>query len=65
MFEDAGRAAILLACIAVLVVLLMGINAFRKDGQDNRSRSNRLMQWRIGLQALAVVVILIVVAARR
>ncbi|MEJ6395639.1 twin transmembrane helix small protein [Gymnodinialimonas sp. 2305UL16-5] len=55
----------LLACAAVLVVLLLGINAFRKGGPEASRQSNKFMQWRIGLQALAVVLILIFVFFRQ
>lgn len=65
MFEDVGSLIVFFACFAVLVVLLMGINSFRKEGKESRSRSNILMQWRIGLQVVAVIIILIFVALRQ
>ncbi len=52
-------AAIVLALVATLVVLLMGVmNLFRKD-HDPRT-SNKLMRYRIILQATAVALIVIV-----
>jgi hypothetical protein len=52
-------AAIVLALVATLVVLLMGVmNMFRKD-HDPRT-SNKLMRYRIILQAAAVALIVIV-----
>lgn len=54
----------LLACAAVGVVLVLGLNSFRKDGAKARSTSNKLMQWRIGLQFLAIVLILLFVFVR-
>ena len=52
-------AAIVIALIATLVVLLMGvINLFRKN-HDPRT-SNKLMRYRIILQATAVALIVIV-----
>ena len=47
-----------LTLIAVSIVLVMGIGAMSRGGDFNRRHSNRLMRWRIGLQALAVVIIL-------
>lgn len=47
-----------LTLIAVSIVLVMGIGAMSRGGEFNRKHSNRLMRWRVGLQALAVVIIL-------
>lgn len=47
-----------LTLIAVSIVLVMGIGAMSRGGDFNRKHSNRLMRWRVGLQALAVVIIL-------
>ncbi|MBF9034904.1 twin transmembrane helix small protein [Rhodobacterales bacterium HKCCE2091] len=55
---------VLIACLAVVVVLALGINAFRRGGEYNRNNANKLMRWRLGLQALAVLVILLVVWLR-
>jgi len=54
----------LLACLAVLVILLMGINSFRKGGEYARSNSNRFMRWRLIAQFIVVVMILVFVYAR-
>ena len=51
-----------LACLAVVVILLIGIGGFAKGGEFNRKNANKLMRWRIGAQAVAVVLILIYVA---
>lgn len=51
--------AIVLALLATLAVLLMGVvNLFRKD-HDPRT-SNKLMRYRVILQAAAVALIVIV-----
>ncbi len=50
------------ACLAVLVVLLFGIGSFARGGEFNRRNSNKIMQLRILLQAVAVGVILLFVA---
>jgi hypothetical protein len=47
-----------LTLVAVSVVLFMGIGAMSKGGEFNRKHSNRLMRWRVGLQAFAVLVII-------
>lgn len=45
------------AAIAVLIVLALGvINMLRKD--HNPRTSNKLMQWRVGLQLGAVLLLL-------
>ena len=57
--------AVVGACLAVLVILLIGIGGFARGGEFNRRHGNRLMRWRIIAQALAVVLILLAVAARQ
>ncbi|MEM9755851.1 MAG: twin transmembrane helix small protein [Pseudomonadota bacterium] len=56
---------VIVACLAVLVVLLLGINAFRRGGEYNKNNANKLMRWRLGLQALAVIIIVVVIYIRR
>ncbi len=46
-----------IACFAVLAVLAFGIGTFGKGGEFNRLHANRLMRYRIGAQAVAVVLI--------
>lgn len=55
----------LLACAGVLVILLLGINSFRKGGVEASKESNKFMRWRIGAQFVAVVLILAFVYFRR
>jgi hypothetical protein len=47
-----------LALGAVAVVLLLGLANMMKGGSANRSQ--QLMRWRVILQALAIVVIMVV-----
>ncbi len=54
--------AILIVMLAVIVVLAKGIGSFGKGGTEGARQSNRMMRWRIGLQALAVVLIFILVS---
>ena len=53
--------AVVLAMAAVVIVLALGIGNFGKGTADSARFSNRMMRWRIGLQALAVVLIFILV----
>ena len=48
-----------IAVLAVAVILLMGIGTFGKGGEFNRKHANKFMRWRIGAQAVAVVLIVI------
>ena len=45
-----------IACFAVLAVLGLGLASFARGGGDRRW-SNKLMQLRIGLQFVAVILI--------
>ena len=53
--------AILIVMLGVVAVLAIGIGNFGKGGAEGARKSNRMMRWRIGLQALAVVLIFILV----
>ena len=48
-----------LALLAVLAVLVVGILSMLKGGEFNRKYGNLLMRWRVGLQALALVLIVV------
>lgn len=52
---------VIIACFAVLLVLMIGIGGFSRGGKFNKKYSNKLMRLRILLQALAVIIILIFV----
>jgi hypothetical protein len=47
-----------LAIIAVLIVLVMGLINMMRGGSSNRSQM--LMRWRVGLQFLAILLIMAV-----
>lgn len=47
-----------LALIGVVGALFLGLKSFTEEGEDARRRSNRMMQWRIGLQFLALVLMM-------
>ncbi len=44
------------AVIAVLLVLLLGLWTLLKGGSSNLSQ--RLMRWRVGLQFVAIIIIM-------
>jgi len=54
----------LIACFGVLVILLMGINSFRKGTAEAAKESNKFMRWRLIAQFGAVVLIMIFVWVR-
>ena len=54
-----------LACLAVVVILMIGIGGFAKGGAFNRKHANRIMRYRIVAQAIAVALILAFVTLRR
>lgn len=64
MLSDPFLIVVILASFAVLAILMVGIGGFAKGGEFNRKNANKLMRWRIGAQALAVVLILAYVAMR-
>lgn len=53
---------VLIACFAVFGILAVGIGGFGQGGEFNRKHGNRLMQYRIGAQFIAVLLILAYVA---
>jgi hypothetical protein len=50
---------LLLAMLATVGVLFVGLAAFFHGGEFNRKYSNKLMQARVAFQAIAVVILLI------
>ena len=53
----------MIACLAVLAILLYGEGSFARGGEFNRKYANKIMQMRLAAQAVAVVLILIAVAS--
>lgn len=45
-------------CIAVVAVLFLGIGSFARGGEFNARNSNLFMRWRVGLQAVAIALLL-------
>jgi hypothetical protein len=50
---------IFVALVAVFIVLVLGLWNMMRGGSANRSQS--LMRWRVGLQFLAIVVVMAVI----
>ena len=48
-----------LAALIVVIILMVGIGSFAKGGEFHKRNANRLMRWRIIMQAVAVILILI------
>ena len=53
---------VLVAVMAVAVVLFLGLANMLRGGSPNRSQM--LMRWRVGLQFIAIIIILIVLYVR-
>lgn len=53
------------AVLIVLVILMFGLGTFTRGGEFNRKYANRIMRWRVGAQAVAILLILLFVWLRR
>ena len=51
-------------CLAVVVILAIGIGGFARGGEFNRKHGNRMMRWRLIAQAVAIPVFLLYLWAR-
>jgi len=51
------------ATVAVLIVLILGLMTMMRGGNPNLSQ--KLMRWRVGLQFVAIIVIMITVYLAR
>ncbi|SIO33415.1 twin transmembrane helix small protein [Vannielia litorea] len=65
MLQDPLFILVAVACLVVVGILLFGIGGFAKGGDFNKKHANRVMRWRIGAQAVAIVLILLFVWLRR
>lgn len=54
-----------IACLAVVVVLMLGLGGFAGGGKFNKKNSNKLMRYRIVAQFIAVLFILAFVYFRK
>ena len=65
MFADPLTIIVAVACLVVLIILMIGIGSFGAGGPWHARNANRIMRWRVGMQAVAILIILIVVAIRQ
>ena len=61
MASDPLFIVMIVAMLAVVGILMVGIGGFAKGGEFNRKHANRIMRYRIYAQFIAVLVILAVV----
>jgi uncharacterized membrane protein affecting hemolysin expression len=57
MFSDPLFLFAAIACLVVLGILLFGIATFARGGEFNKRNANKIMRWRLGVQFIAVVLI--------
>ncbi len=65
MIQDPLFILIILACLAVVVVLMLGLGGFAKGSGWAQKNSNKLMRYRIGAQFIAVLLIVAYVFLRK
>lgn len=65
MTQDPFFILIILACLAVVVVLMLGLGGFAKGSGWAQKNSNKLMRYRIGAQFVAVLLIVAYVYFRQ
>lgn len=65
MAKDPLFYVVAIACLVVLGILTWGIGTFGKGGKDSGKKANKIMQYRIGAQFVAVMLILLFVYLRR
>ncbi|WP_299146885.1 twin transmembrane helix small protein [uncultured Tateyamaria sp.] len=65
MAQDPLFILILLACLAVVIVLMLGLGGFAKGSGWAKDNSNKLMRYRIAAQFIAVLLILAYVALKQ
>lgn len=65
MTQDPLFILIMLACLAVVVVLLLGLGGFAKGSGWAKNNSNKLMRYRIAAQFVAVLLIVAYVFLRQ
>jgi hypothetical protein len=59
MLSDPFAIIVTISVLVVLVILMAGIGTFGKGGDFALKHSNRLMRYRVGAQAFAVLLIVL------
>ncbi len=52
----------LISAVATLIALIMGVMTMGRDDPANQKRKNKMMRWRVGLQGLTLVFLLLTAA---
>ena len=63
-FRDPLFLLVVLAVLIVLGILVLGVGSFGRGGDFHKRNANRIMRWRIIMQAVAVALILLYVWLR-
>ena len=63
-FRDPLFLLVVLAVLIVLGILMLGVVSFGRGGEFHKRNANRIMRWRIIMQAVAVALILLYVWLR-
>ena len=63
-FRDPLFLLVVLAVLIVLGILVLGVGSFGRGGEFHKRNANRIMRWRIIMQAVAVALILLYVWLR-
>ena len=64
MIERPLLLVVALSVLVVVVILAVGIGGFARGGDWNRRNGNRMMRWRLIAQAVAIIIILLVISLR-
>lgn len=64
MADDPLFWVVAIACLAVLIILMIGVGGFARGGDFNRKHANKIMRLRIAAQAVAIILILLFVWIR-
>jgi len=65
MAQDPFFILIVIACLAVVAVLMLGLGGFAKGSGWAQKNANKLMRYRLGAQFIAVVLIAVYVFYRQ
>jgi hypothetical protein len=64
MLNDPLFILVAIACIAVVLILARGLSYFGKGGAEAAKKSNKMMQYRIAAQFVAVLLVILFVWMR-
>ena len=64
MASDPFFYVVLASMLVVFGILVFGIGTFGRGGEFNRRNANKIMRWRVGSQAVAIVLIMLYILLR-